>query len=65
MAARRTAGNGSSRVGRLLPAILVALLIAAVLVVSAARDRFGTGVAVAVAVVTVWLLAMFLPLRRP
>ncbi|MEE6309661.1 hypothetical protein V1634_22775 [Plantactinospora veratri] len=40
------------------------LVIATILVVSAVRDRLGTGIAVAVAVVTVCLLARFLPLRR-
>ncbi|MEU8299646.1 hypothetical protein AB0C04_20495 [Micromonospora sp. NPDC048909] len=39
-------------------------MIAAILAISAGRDRFGTGVAVAIAVVTVWLLATLLPLRR-
>ncbi|MER7591785.1 hypothetical protein ABTW72_30030 [Micromonospora sp. NPDC127501] len=64
MTARRTAGNGSPRAGRLFTAALVGLVIAAILVISAARDQFGSGIAVAVAVITVWLLATFLPLRR-
>ncbi|MER7893769.1 hypothetical protein ABTX15_28540 [Micromonospora sp. NPDC094482] len=64
MTMRRPSGGSPRRTGRWLSAAPVGLVIGAILAVSAGRDRFGAGVAVAIAVVTVWLLAMFLPLRR-
>ncbi|MCA2215255.1 hypothetical protein [Jidongwangia harbinensis] len=49
---------------RLLPAVAVALVVAAILVISAVRDDLGAGVAVAVAVLTVYVLSLVLPRRR-
>jgi hypothetical protein len=46
-----------------LPAVAVGLVIAAILVISALRDRLGTGIAVAVAVLTVYVLSIVLPRR--